>query len=201
MGVALFDLLPEAIESCSHAYTTNIVLLATALGFATYFALSNWMVLSSHNTETPCDNKNHKGSVGAGSLSIHSLFDGIGLGLAFHLSPHLGLIVALAVICHDFSDGVNTVNMIMKNGGSKSEAFKWLAVDAIAPIIGAVSTLFFVLPHAILGLVLAVFAGFFLYIGASDLVPECHRNYPKHLTSLLVFAGMMFLWIVTNIAG
>ena len=69
-----------------------------------------------------------------------------------------------------FSDGINTVNLVLKNGGQRNQALRWLALDAIAPLLGVVSTLFFTLPPGVLGLVLAVFSGFFLYIGASDFV-------------------------------
>ena len=61
-------------------------------------------------------------------------------------------------------------------------AFRWLAVDAVAPLLGVASTYFFTLSDVHLGIVLALFCGFFLYIGASDLLPESHHRHPKALT-------------------
>ena len=199
MGMCLFDLLPEALEISKKFHSPQIVLAAVAVGFGIYFAISNWINLSAHTEE--CKNIKHAGKLGAGSLSIHSVLDGIGMGLAFQVSPALGLMVTLGVIGHDFSDGINTANLILKNGGTNRQAFQWLLADAAAPIVGAISTLFFVLPGSVLGLLLALFAGFFLYIGASDLIPECHHNHPKHLTSVAVFGGMALMWILIHMAG
>ena len=107
----------------------------------------------------------------------------------------------MAVLTHDFSDGINTVNLILKNGGSRQQAFKWLAIDALAPVLGVLSTLFFSVSASTLGLLLALFAGFFLYIGASDLIPESHHNHPKLITTLMTVLGVLTLYVVVQLAG
>ena len=111
------------------------------------------------------------------------------------------VVVSVAVLIHDFSDGLNTVSVVVKNGGDRKTALRWLLADAIAPILGALSSLAFSLPDGMIAVVLAFFAGFFLYIGASDLLPESHHAHPRFFTTVATFAGAATLWGVTQIAG
>lgn len=202
IAVAFFDLIPEAIELGGAKYDVGTITSIVALGFAVYMILDRLTLLHSHDhgTEENHDN-NYRGKLGAGSLSIHSFLDGAAIGLAFQVSSAVGIIVAIAVLVHDFSDGINTVNVILKNGGDKKSAFKWLLVDATAPVLGVLSTLFFSLPEASLGIVLALFAGFFLYIGASDLLPESHHQHPKKITTIMTVLGIVVLYLAIKIAG
>lgn len=199
IAVAFFDLIPEAIELGGEKYGVGTITSIVALGFAIYMILDRLTLLHSHGQE---ENHNHsRGKLGASSLSIHSFLDGAAIGLAFQVSPAVGVIVAIAVLVHDFSDGINTVNVVLKNGGDKKLAIKWLLVDAIAPVLGVLSTLFFSLPEASLGIVLALFAGFFLYIGASDLLPESHHQHPKKITTIMTILGIAVLYVAIKIAG
>lgn len=199
IGVAFFDLLPEAIELAGKNYDIGQVTSVVALGFIGYMILDRLVLFHSH-AEDNHNHAGHRGKIGAGSLSIHSFLDGAAIGLAFHVSTAVGAIVTTAVLVHDFSDGINTVNMIFKNGGERREAFKWLLVDAIAPVLGIASTLFFTLPEKILGLVLALFCGFFLYIGASDLLPESHHRHPTIWTTIVSIAGIVVLYAAIKLA-
>ncbi len=202
IGVAFFDLIPEAIElgSSSHdaAFMTSIV----GLGFIIYMILDRFVMFHSHYHSHEEDERTaNRGKFGAGSLSIHSFLDGIGIGLAFHVSTAVGAIVATAVLVHDFSDGINTVNLILKNNGEKRQAFKWLIIDACAPVVGIISTYFFTLSESMLGILLALFAGFFLYIGASDLLPESHHNHPTIWTTVATILGVAVLYTAIKLVG
>ena len=203
-GVAFFDLLPEAIELSSKIYSVSTITSITALGFVVYTILDRFVFFHSHNTpeheHIECV-LNKRGILGAGSLSIHSFLDGMAIGLAFQVSSAVGAIVAVAVLVHDFSDGINTVNLILKNNGTRSQAFKWLLLDAGAPVLGVVSTLFFSVSEGTLGIILASFAGFFLYIGASDLLPESHHSHPTAWTTFATVLGIMVLYGAINLAG
>ncbi len=198
LGVAFFDLLPEAISLGEKNYTVGLITSVIALGFMVYMVLDRLIVLHSDQEGSFHE---HKGKLGAGSLSFHSFLDGLAIGLAFQVSAAVGGIVAIAVLVHDYSDGINTVSFILKNGGSKTQALKWLAVDAIAPVVGVISTLFFSLPEHILGLILAVFCGFFLYIGATDLLPESHHSHPTKLTTFMTLLGVITLYIAIRLAN
>ncbi len=204
VGVAFFDLMPEALELAGTAYDIHTILALIAVGFVAYMILDRFVILHAHHDDLPAQAGEHtnntRGALGASSLSFHSFLDGVGIGLAFQVSSALGLVVALAVLAHDFSDGINTVNMILKNGGDRRKAMRWLLVDACAPIIGVISTLFFTVSETSLGLLLALFSGFFLYIGASDLLPESHHKHPVYWTTLSTILGILVLYAVIRFA-
>ena len=203
IGVAFFDLLPEAISIAGQYYSISFILLCTAIGFLGYMLLDRSTSLSVHH-EDHCENESHqhaRGRVGAGSLSAHSFLDGLAIGLAFQVSAAIGAVVAIAVLVHDYSDGINTVSLVLKNGGTRAEAFKWLLLDAVAPVLGVLSTLLFTVPERYLGLILAVFAGFFLYIGGSDLLPESHHRHPTYWTSLMTVLGAAVLYVAIHFAA
>ncbi len=200
IAVAFFDLLPEAIELGKSFGVTTITTIAAA-GFIFYMILDRFAVMHTHAHEEGGEHHNHRGKIGAGSLALHSFLDGLAIGLAFQVSSVVGMVVTIAVLVHDFSDGINTVNLILKNHGDKVDAFRWLLIDAVAPIVGVIFTLFFKLPESYLGVVLAVFSGFFLYIGASDLLPESHHNHPTRWTTFMTILGALVLFFAIKLAS
>jgi zinc transporter ZupT len=200
IGVAFFDLLPEAISLSAGTYPVSTVTTVIAVGFLLFMLLNRIVVMHPHADEEGNDGTDLRGPLGAGSLSIHSFLDGLGIGLAFQVSSSVGLIVASAVLAHDFSDGINTVGMILRHNGDTKHAFRWLAADALAPMAGIIATRFFSLPEPELGILLALFCGFFLYIGASDLLPESHHSHPTFVTSLMTVLGSGLIYLVIRIA-
>ncbi|MFZ2167468.1 MAG: ZIP family metal transporter [Minisyncoccia bacterium] len=200
IGVAFFDLLPEALELVGTTYSVTTVLTMLVIGFTTYLTLDRFVLLHDHPGETD-HGHDHRGSIGAGSLSFHSFLDGMGVGLAFQVSAAVGIVVAAAVLAHNFSDGINTVGLILKSKGTRPDAFKWLLVDATAPVAGILATMFFTLQEDTLGLVLALFAGSFLYIGASDLIPESYHAHPTRWTTVTTIAGIGTMYVIIKLAG
>lgn len=200
IGVAFFDLIPESISLAAEKYEIGTVTIFMALGFMLYLLLDRFFSLHAHEREDECENERHRGRLGATALSFHSFLDGLGIGLAFKVSTEVGFIVAAAVLTHDFSDGINTVGMILKSKGDKKEAVKWLTIDALAPVLGVIATLFFSVSMPVLGLVLAVFAGLFFYIGASDLIPESHHRHPTIWTSVMTIVGISVLFLAIRFA-
>lgn len=200
IGVAFFDLLPEALNLAQAKFDISTITSVVVFGFALFMILDRLFALHAHHEEN-CHNTNHSGRLGAGSLSIHSFLDGVAIGLSFQVSIAVGAVVATAVLVHDFSDGINTVGLILKNNGNRGEALKWLFLDALAPVIGVASTFFFTLPADYLGLALAIFSGFFIYIGASDLLPESHHEHPYFLTTIMTLLGIIVLFVAVRLAG
>ena len=198
IGVAFFDLLPEAINLASSRYDVSFITTIVAIGFLLFMLLSRMVLLTPHTPDEDHDESGHVGQLEAGSLSIHSFLDGVGMGLAFQVSPTVGFVVASAVLAHDFSDGINTVGFILKHHGNTTKAFRWLIVDSIAPLIGIISTRFFTLTSVQLGLILSLFCGFFLYIGASDLLPESHHQHPQLITSLTTILGAAVIYLAIH---
>ena len=186
IGVAFFDLLPEAVGLAAPYHSPAAVLSWTALGFLSYLVLDR--ILLFHGNSAP------RARFSAGVLCLHSLLDGIAIGLAFQTSHQVGIVVAIAVLTHDFSDGINTMNIVLKNTGNKAQGMRWLLADAVAPVVGVASTFFFTLQGSSFG-VLGLLGGFFLYIGASDLIPESYHAHPKFLTTAMTLAGAAALYV------
>jgi zinc transporter ZupT len=198
-GVALFDLLPEAIELGGQYHDPSTIALFVAFGLFGYLILDRLILLHTHEEDDEANAP--RGFFGAFTLAAHSFLDGIAIGIGFQASTEVGLVVTAAVLTHDFSDGINTVNLIFRNGGSWKNAFRWLLVDAVAPVLGIASTLLFTIPEQAIGLVLAVFVGTFLYLSASDLIPESHHRHPRALTTLMTLLGALVLYIVVYLAS
>jgi zinc transporter ZupT len=193
IGVAGFDLLPEAFAL--RTGETSTLVGAAALGFFLYAVIDRFAG-HDHN----CHDDPHRGIVGAASFSAHSLLDGLAMGLAFQVDRQVGLVVAAAVLAHDFADGLNTVNVVTRHGASRASALRWLAVDAAAPVLGAGLSFLITPTPAVMSLVLAGFGGFFLYIGACDLLPASQRAKPGLVTLAATFAGAAFLYFATRLA-
>lgn len=208
IGVAFFDLLPEAIELGEPLGVGNVTALA-ALGFVGYLLFDRLTEFRANCGDLSHGHHAHgphaRGDLGAASLALHSLLDGVAVGLAFQASAAVGAVVAVAVLVHDFSDGVNTVGLVLKTervgGPARDRAFRWLVVDAAAPVVGAASTMLFSLPEGALAVVLALFSGFFVYIGASELVPESHHAHPKLLTTAMTALGVAVMFAAVRLAG
>jgi zinc transporter ZupT len=201
IAVAFFDLLPEAISLGKGAHDAATLLSITAAGFFLYMIMDRLTLFHTHLDDEHLVATVQKGWTGAASLSAHSLMDGFAIGVAFQASTVAGYVVAFAVLAHDFSDGLNTVSVVLKNKGSQKQAFGWLAVDAIMPVVGAGMSLVVTLPGAVLSVVLALLAGFFFYIGGSDLVPDSYHAHPKFLTTLMTLAGAGALYLVVRLVG
>ncbi len=199
IGVAFFDLIPEAFElGTVHG---EFIPLLIAIGFISYLVLDR--MIGGHGHDDHGHEGHDHGSRGvlrATSLSIHSLLDGLGIGFAFQVSPLLGSIVAVAVLAHSFSDGINTVSAILKSGGAKIRALKWLTVDALAPALGIVITLFVSVSESTLAIIIALFCGSFLYLGASDLIPESYHNHPTKWTTIATILGAVLIYIIIHFA-
>lgn len=201
LGVAFFDLLPNAMALATKVYSAEQISSAICLGFIAYLVVDRSVILLNNSRSKINHPGSLRGTIAAFSLTLHSLIDGMAIGLAFKVSNAIGILVATAVLVHDFADGINTANVIMKEKGNKRYALKWLFADAIAPLIGAYSTFYYQLPKEKLGILLALVAGFFIYIGASDFLPESHERNPKLLTLLMTLLGFVTIFIAIKMSG
>jgi ZIP family zinc transporter len=203
IGVAFFDLLPEATElggaTTAHgALAPRAVLAIAGLGFLLYLLLDR--SLPGHGSDPRGRSNPRRAWAAAGSFALHSFLDGFAIGVAFQASRAAGIAVAVAVLAHDFSDGLNTVSVVLRNGGDRRGAFKWLLIDALAPVAGALTSMALIIPAEGLAMALALFSGFFLYVGGSDLLPESHHAHPRLLTTVATVAGAVFLYCIAQLA-
>lgn len=137
------------------------------------------------------------------SLIVHSTLDGLAIGLAFQAGFDLGLIVLVAVLAHDFADGMNVVTLALDAARGERLAVGLLVLDALAPPAGAaLSTLITVQPGA-LGLLLATFGGAFIAIGAGHLLPESQHRDPRRGPALVALAalGAAIVLVVRSVAS
>src|SRR3954470_17882601 len=179
VGVVAFDVLPEIAElSTTTGMDFKTVMIALAVGFLGFHAVEKWLLV--HNAHEHEYAGHHHPTVGLASafaLCGHSVTDGIAIGLAFQVNTSVGLAVAVAVIGHDFADGLNTVSLMLAHGNPRRRAVVLLVIDMLAPLVGAALTLAIHVPDRGLLIYLGVFAGFLLYIGASDILPEAHAEH------------------------
>lgn len=174
VAVALFDVLPEAIRLLPASSTSIGALMG--VGFVTFFLFERTLVL--HHRDEPADARAHAqvGTLGALGLSAHSFVDGLAIGLAFGANTSTGVLVLVAVLAHDFADGLNTVSFVLSQSQNRPQAIRWLVTDAVAPLVGATVGALVNVSDATLGHLLSFYAGFFLYMGATDLLPEAHEH-------------------------
>jgi ZIP family zinc transporter len=187
VAVALFDVLPESFAEVGNGRRVTWLVGA---GFLAFFLAERALVLH-HRDDTQHARAHHRiGALGASALSLHSFVDGLGIGLAFQVGTTTGVLVFVAVVSHDFADGMNTVSFILRQGGGVRAALRWLALDAAAPLAGAVVGSSFDIGGRNLGYMLAVYSGFFLFMGATDLLPEAHEH-PSLRRVALTVAGFV----------
>lgn len=200
MGVVAFDLLPEIADLAAQTGTAfRTPMIGLAVGFLGFHVLEKSLLLHhSHESEYGAHHHPSVGLASALALSAHSLTDGIGIGLAFQVDATVGVAVAIAVIAHDFADGLNTVALMLAHGNDRARTLALLALDAAAPLLGAALTLLFTVPDRDLLIYLGVFAGFLLYIGASDILPEAHANHPSRLTLVMTVLGTAGIYVVIS---
>ena len=200
LGVVSFDILPEIISQLKEN-NFNVIepMIALVIGFLAFHTLEKVIVIHhAHETEYADHKHPQVGMFSALALAGHSFMDGVGIGLGFQVNATVGLLVAIAVIAHDFTDGMNTVTLMLSNNNSLKKAKKFLLLDAIAPVFGALSTLFFKVPPYFLTLYLGVFAGFLLYIGVSDILPEAHSKHSSLKMIGLTILGTICIFVITR---
>jgi len=197
VAVALFDVLPEAISAVDDPRRVTTLVGA---GFLAFFLAERLVVLHHRDEAEQARAHAQVGALGAAGLSLHSFVDGLGIGLAFQLGNATGYLVFLAVVTHDFADGLNTVNFILSQSGERKQALRWLAADSLAPLLGATVGVFVTVSEHTLGQLLAVYAGFFLYMGATDLLPEAHQH-PSARRVALTAAGFVVTYFIARAAA
>lgn len=200
IGVCFLDILPEAFRIITEKKLDFAPFsIFIVVGFLAFHILEKAVTIHHAHEEEYADH-NHPavGLVGALGLSFHSFLDGVGIGLGFQVSPHVGILIAIAVIAHDFSDGLNTVTIMLSHKNKFSRVYMLLLLDALAPVIGVLFTLIFTIPENVLVMYLGSFIGFLLYIGASDLLPEAHSKHSSWWMLGLTVLGALFIFFVTR---
>ena len=203
LGAVFFDLLPESLALASeHGWSLQIVLATVLLGFLLFYLTERLLVLHSC-AEEDCDNQVHKhiGRVSVIGLIVHSTLDGAAIGAATLVNWRTGLLVAMAVIVHDMSDGLNTILLVTRGEKARWGDLLFLLIDGLAPVAGALLALIFLPPPHVLVAFLGFASGFFLYTATSDLLPEAHRRSPSIMVAVATVFGILFIGTAVRLIG
>jgi ZIP family zinc transporter len=195
IAITFFDVLPESL-GIAGTVPVRTLMIAAVVTFL-FFSLVERFFLTHHHHEGE-EHGHIMGPIGAIGLVMHSFLDGAAIGIAYQANASMGFIVALAVISHDFTDGINTVVIMLKNEQSVKQARLFLIIDAVAPVFGIIVASFFVIQPSVLSVILAAFAGQFLYIGAANLLPETYRHSAWRMAVAMLF-GVLLIFVLTTI--
>lgn len=198
IGAAYFDLIPESVE---HLGSLDAAMIATAVGFLAFYVIEKLTLLhvgheAASELEHGDEHHRHIGLAGAAGMSLHSFLDGVALAAGLSVGGGLGLIIAAVVVVHRFSDGIAVVSFLLATHTPRQVIYRWVALVAIAPVVGIVIGLLLPIPDEAMGALLGLFAGFFLYIGAAELLPEAHRNdsSPRVVAATLIGVVAIYLF-------
>ncbi len=203
IGAAFVDLIPESI---AHLGSLESAMLWTATGFLAFYVLEQMTTLHvGHETAVELDHDSathqHLGVAGALGMGIHSFLDGVALAAGIAVGGGLGIVIASVVIVHRFSDGIGVVSFLLASRTTSSTAWRWLTVVAVAPIAGVVVGSILAVPDAVLGAMLGFFAGFFLYVGAAELLPEAHRRDRSRLVAVATVMSAIGIYLFSLWVG
>jgi ZIP family zinc transporter len=197
-GLVAFDLLPEVFRiNTATVGGVPAVSIAFVSGF---FALHfTEQIFASHEPSESDYGHEHNhasniaGTFGGVAMAGHVFLDGVALGVAFQVSHALGFAVFIAILAH--------ASFLIKGGRWKKRALWLLGVDALMRVSGATLGAHISLSPGLLGIYLAVFSGFVIYLATSHILPEAHARHPSKLTMLATVIGVVFMWLVVGQLG
>ncbi len=201
LGLVGFDLLPEVFEmNSSNLGGVKTISIALISGFLFLHFLEQFV--GSHEPAESDYGHDHKhaveiaGVVGAVAMAGHIFLDGVALALAFKVSTELGIAVFIAMIVHAFSDGLNTVALLIKTNQWREKGKYLLGLDAVARIGGAALGSSLTISDANLAIYLAAFSGIVIYLATSHILPEAHSKHPSRVTMVATLAGVVIMWLL-----
>ncbi len=202
LGTAFFDLLPEALETDAGPTT---VLTWTLIGILTFFLLERFVHWFHHHHEHADEQPGTKPTAALIILgdSVHNFIDGVAIAVTFLINPSLGIITTLAVGAHEIPQEIGDFGILLKAGYSRKKVLWYNVLSACTAFLGAILT-YLIGPSIAeyLPVLLAVTAGFFIYIALSDLVPEIHAWGKKKLAvteSFLLIFGVAAVGVLVHL--
>jgi zinc transporter, ZIP family len=220
VATAVADLLPEALKLVGPdaAILTGIAAVAGFVGFSLVEAFlhqTSFEHAAEPGHDGPDGDSGHApavpeprpgpllGLIPPLSLVIHSTLDGLAIGFAFQAGANVGLIVLLAVLAHDFADGMNVVTLALEAARGQRLAVVLLVLDALAPVIGVGLSFVISISPTALGMLLASIAGIFLAVGAGHLLPEAQHDDLRRGPSLVALSGLggAVVLVIRAVAG
>lgn len=206
LGAAFFDLLPEAAhEAASNAAgAEESIFIWVLLGMLSFFLLERFIYWFHHHHEHEDPNK-QKPTVPLIILgdSIHNFIDGVAIAATFLVSVPLGITTALAVAAHEIPQEIGDFGILLHRRLPKKKILIANILSALTAVVGALLTYWGgAMLSEILPVLLAITAGFFIYIAASDLIPEIHEENRKgfaFIETVLLLTGVVTIWVFVSL--
>jgi ZIP family zinc transporter len=206
LGLVAFDLLPEIFEMNTDSLGgVPVVSVALVTGFLLlHFAEK---IFGSHEPAHSDYGHDHEhsinlaGTLGGFAMAGHVFLDGLALGLAFQVNNSLGYAVFIAILAHAFSDGLNTVSLLVKSGHWTKTSILLLGADAVMRVSGAALATYITFSEPLMAIYLAAFSGFVIYLATSHILPEAHSRHPSKLTMLATVFGVGAMWLIVGNIG
>ena len=203
LGLVAFDLLPEVFSMSNlELLGAPAVSIALVAGFLLLHIYER--AFGSHEPAESEYGHDHEHSInvagGLGALAMggHVFLDGMALGVAFSIDEKLGIAVFVALLVHAFSDGLNTVSLLIKSGKWTRKGVWLLGVDSIARISGALVGSSLALSENFTALYLAAFSGILIYLATSHILPEAHARHASRWTLVSTIAGVLVMWALVS---
>jgi len=199
MGGAFLHLIPEAIENVENEHGVENIFIAVLIGFAVFFVLErvlHWHHCHKHKGDCSVHPFTYLNLIGDG---LHNFIDGVVIVAAFSLSVELGVATTIGVILHEIPQEISDFGVLIYGGFTKAKALLFNFLSGITAIVGALCGFALInVAQGSMPLLIGVTAGGFIYISASDLIPELHKE-SKFYKSLMAFicffigVGLMFI--------
>ncbi|MBS7655124.1 ZIP family metal transporter [Candidatus Bathyarchaeota archaeon] len=181
IGGAFIHLLPEALSQTN----SIVIFLYVILGFTLFFLLEKILYWRHcHEEKCPIHMFTYLNLIGDG---IHNFIDGLIIAASFIVGIPLGITTTIAVIAHEIPQELGDFGVLIYGGFTKFKALFWNFISALTAVFGALFGYFFITyVENIASHLIPFTAGGFLYIAASDLIPELHKQ-PEFKKSILSF--------------
>ncbi|MBI2267865.1 MAG: ZIP family metal transporter [Candidatus Blackburnbacteria bacterium] len=198
LGVSFLDVLPEAIDHTGVELGLQVVLIVIISAF---FFEQFLLHLHHHEKSGGSSLKASLPLVVAGD-TIHNFMDGVAIAASYLVNPAFGLVVAVATFLHEIPHEMGDFSLMIKAGWSRLKVMAVNIFSALATYLGvAFVFLFQNFSEKNLGVLLAIAGGLFLYIGASDLLPELEEEKRNNhwYQALLLISGVIIVWIFNQV--
>lgn len=198
LAAAFLDLLPEAL----HSGTPAVVLPWALGGFLAFFVLErtvHWFHHHHGHGDAAADSRNRaQQSLIVVGDTLHNAIDGVAIGAAFLIDVPTGVITALAVAAHEIPQEIGDFGFLLSRGMSARTTVLVNLVSSLATVVGALGVYLLGSHLAVpLAPILALTAGFFIYIAASDIIPDIHERPHNEANKQ---AGVLLLGVVVIMA-
>ncbi|MDR0724002.1 MAG: ZIP family metal transporter [Endomicrobium sp.] len=193
LTLAFSHLIPEGIE-----LNPNTMIYAL-LGFSIMFFLQ-FIVLFHPCHDHECPNSEHTHVTSITGLSLHSILDGLMIAVGFEANSSLGILTTLAILLHKLPDGITISGILLHSGMPKKKVFNISLLNACFTPVGTILGMFLLknISMQALGGLLGITAGSFIFLSASDLIPETHK-YKNRTPALMLFAGIIFILTIEHL--